>query len=230
MHKQMKYDLARGASKMKKTTLLRILGLALFTLGIGLLVLNKNQKDNAGINNTESIDSEITQEVSLASSGIQKPKLKDLIKKNLDAQIKSVQEKADNSSILLKPRSYTEAEINQMTIEEFKDLALATEANLPTVNDIRKLPPGALHHVPAPVIQAGKDLGLIKEILIAHPNFTDEANVLYENCSEKDELPQSVRALCLTNLIQNKKAQGIKLNLASYPKEIVELTKLVIDI
>lgn len=214
---------------MKKTTLLRFSGLALLILGLVLFSMSKNQKNKE----LELASLDITQEVSLTSSAVEKtekPSLKDLIKKNLEAQEKSVVENETNKPILLKKRNYSEAEIQRMTIEEFKDLATSTEASLPTISDIRKLPPGALHHVPEPVIQAGRDLGLVKEILAVHPSFTDEANVLYENCSDKDELPQSVRALCLTNLIQNKKAQGEKLNLSLYPKEIVELTKLVIDI
>lgn len=215
---------------MKKTTLLRFSGLALLILGLVLISIYQDQKKSELALQENDL---VSQEVSLTSSAIEKsekPSLKDLIKKNLQAQEKSVAENLANKPMILQKRNYTEAEIQKMTIEEFKDLAMTTEANLPTIGDIRKLPPGALHHVPEPVIQAGKDLGLIKEILVVHPNFTEEANILYENCSEKDELPQSVRALCLTNLIQNKKSQGEKLNLSSYPKEIVELTKLVIDI
>lgn len=214
---------------MKKTTLLRFSGLALLILGLVLFSMSKNQKKKE----LELADLEITQEVSLTNSAVEKnekPSLKDLIKKNLEAQEKSVVENEANKPILLKKRNYTEAEIQNMSLQEFKDLLSTTEANLPTIADIRKLPPGALHHVPEPVIQAGRDLGLLKEVLAVHPNYTEEANTLYENCSEKDELPQSVRALCLTNLIQNKKAQGEKLNLSLYPKEIVELSKLVIDI
>ena len=214
---------------MKKTTLLRFSGLALLILGLVLFSMSKNQKKKE----LELADLEITQEVSLTNSAVEKnekPSLKDLIKKNLEAQEKSVVENEANKPILLKKRNYTEAEIQNMSLQEFKDLLSTTEANLPTIADIRKLPPGALHHVPEPVIQAGRDLGLLKEVLAVHPNYAEEANTLYENCSEKDELPQSVRALCLTNLIQNKKAQGEKLNLSLYPKEIVELSKLVIDI
>lgn len=217
---------------MKKTTLLRFSGLALLTLGLVLLSLHQKQQ-NSGQNETNLVDTEVVQEISLSSSAVDKSKktsLKELIKNNLQAQEKSVTEAITKKSILLQKRNYTEEEIQQMTLEEFKELTKATEAGLPSTDDIRKLPPGALHHVPVPVIQAGKDLGLVKEILAIHPNYTEEANALYENCSEKDDLPQSVRALCLTNLIQNKKAQGEKLNLSLYPKEIVELTKLVIDI
>lgn len=216
---------------MNRKNLLNLSGLGLLILGLVLFSISRNQKNKE--NELLSLDNEISQDVSLTSSAVEKtnkPNLKDLIKKNLEAQEKSVVINESNKPIILKKRNYTEIEIKNMSLEEFKDLLSTTEANLPTIADIRKLPPGALHHVPQPVIQAGRDLGLLKEILAEHPDYTGEANTLYENCSEKDELPQSVRALCLTNLIQNKKASGEKLNLSIYPKEIVELSKLVIDI
>lgn len=216
---------------MKKKALLRFSGLALLVLGLVLLNLTrdgKNIEKTADLN----INDEISQEVSLTSAGIQKPttNLKELIKKNLAAQEKSVQDLEAQKSLLLKKRIYTEAEIAKMTEAEFNSVLTETEAALPTIHDIRKLPPGALHHVPAPVIQAGRDLGLIKEILSVHPEYVTVANSFYENCAERDDRPQAVRALCLTNLLQNKESLGEKVNLSMYPKEIVELTKLVIDI
>lgn len=218
---------------MKKTTLLRFSGLALLILGLVLFSMAKNQMKNP-VEIAENLDQlEVTQEVSLTNSGIQKTEKRDL-KSIIQENLKKQQEVADNLGAnkpqILQKRSYTEAEINNMSVEEFKIVLDTTEAQLPTIKDIRALPPGALHHVPTPIIQAGKDMGLIKEILAVHPDYRQEAVGFYEVCAENDDRPQAVRALCLTNLIQIKKENGEKLNTASYPKEIVELSKLVIDL
>ncbi|MCK6596156.1 MAG: hypothetical protein L6Q33_13230 [Bacteriovoracaceae bacterium] len=218
---------------MKKTTLLRFSGLALLILGLVLFSMAKNQKKNPVEIAEDPELLEVTQEVSLTNAGLQKTEkrdLKSLIQQNLKKQQEEVENKISAQPQILQKRSYTESEIANMSVEEFKIVLDTTEAQLPTIKDIRSLPPGALHHVPTPIIQAGKDMGLIKEILAVHPDYRQEAQGFYEICAENDDRPQAVRALCLTNLIQLKKENGEKLNTASYPKEIVELSKLVIDL
>lgn len=156
--------------------------------------------------------------------------LKAIIAGNLKKQEEMVERKDfDDSSLLVRERVYTESEINEMSETQFIALLAETESKLPTVNDIRKLPPGALHRTPAPVIQAGKDLGLLKEVLKVHESYEREAQVFYKKCALTVERPTSVKALCLTNLIEIKKKNGEKLNLAAFPADIVALTKLITD-
>jgi hypothetical protein len=156
--------------------------------------------------------------------------LKAIIAGNLKIQEEMVERKDfDDGSLLVRERAYTEAEINEMSEVEFKALLIETEAKLPTVNDIKKLPAGALHRTPAPVMQAGKDLGLLKEILKVHEAYERDAADFYKKCALTKERPISVKALCLTNLIEIKKKSGEKLNLSAYPNEVVELTRLITD-
>lgn len=156
--------------------------------------------------------------------------LKAIIAGNLKKQEEMVERKDfDDGSLLVRERVYTEAEINDMSEVEFKALLVETEAKLPTVNDIKKLPAGALHRTPAPVMQAGKDLGLLKEILKVHESYERDAADFYKKCAQTLERPISVKALCLTNLIEIKKKNGEKLNLAAYPTDVVELTRLITD-
>ena len=156
--------------------------------------------------------------------------LKEIIAGNLKKQDEMVERKDfDDGSLLVRERVYTEAEINNMSEVEFKALLVETEAKLPTVNDIKKLPPGALHHTPAPVMQAGKDLGLLKEVLKVHESYERVAVDFYKKCALTVERPMAVKALCLTNLIEIKKKNGEKLNLAAYPSDVVELTRLITD-
>jgi hypothetical protein len=156
--------------------------------------------------------------------------LKEIIAGNLQKQEEMVERKDfDDASLLVRERVYTEAEINNMSEVEFRALLVETEAKLPTVGDIRKLPAGALHRTPAPVMQAGKDLGLLKEVLKVHESYERDAVDFYKKCALTKERPMSVKALCLTNLIEIKKKNGEKLNLAAYPSDVVELTRLITD-
>ena len=157
--------------------------------------------------------------------------LKAIIAGNLKKQEEMVERKDfDDGSLLLRERVYTEAEINEMSEVEFKALLVETEAKLPTVSDIKKLPAGALHRTPAPVMQAGKDLGLLKEVLKVHESYEREAAIFYKKCALTVERPISVKALCLTNLIEIKKKNGEKINLAAFPSDVVELTRLITDL
>lgn len=157
--------------------------------------------------------------------------LKAIIADNLKMQEEMVERKGfEDTSLLVRERVYTETEINEMSEVEFKALLVETEAKLPTVSDIKKLPAGALHRTPAPIMQAGKDLGLLKEVLKVHESYERDAVVFYKKCALTAERPISVKALCLTNLIEIKKKNGEKLNLAAYPKDVVELTRLITDL
>jgi hypothetical protein len=156
--------------------------------------------------------------------------LKSVIAKNLEKQSEMVERKDFDDSLLVQERFYTENEINEMTEPQFKSLLKDIELKLPLLSDLKKLPPGALHTTPAPVMQAGKDLGLIKEILKVHESYEREALVFYESCAGNAERPTPVRALCLTNLVIIKKKNGERVNLKSYPAQLVELTKMVTDL
>lgn len=200
------------------SALVTVLALALLVL-VGSRYLN-SQKNIA----SDDMKSQLT------PNEQKKKGLKEIIAGNLQKQEEMVERKDfEDSSLLVRERVYTETEINNMSELEFKALLVETEAKLPTVNDIRKLPPGALHRTPAPVMQAGKDLGLLKEILKVHESYERDATVFYKKCALTKERPMSVKALCLTNLIEIKKKNGEKLNLAAYPKDVVELTRLITD-
>lgn len=181
----------------------------------------KSQKNELGAPNEET-----------QKSADNKPRgLKAIIAGNLKKQ-EDMQERTDfdDSTLLVRERVYTENEINEMSEVQFRELLKETESKLPTIGDIRKLPPGALHRTPAPVMQAGKDLGLLKEVLKVHESYEKDALVFYEKCAKTKERPMPVKALCLTNLIEIKKKNGEKINLSAYPTEVVELTKLITEL
>jgi hypothetical protein len=157
--------------------------------------------------------------------------LKAIIAGNLKKQEEMIERKDfDDSDLLVRERVYTEREINEMNETEFTSLVKETELKLPKLSDIKKLPPAALHRTPAPVMQAGKDLGLLKEVIKVHESYEKIAAVMYQRCAKDAKRPTPVRALCLTDLIQYKKKNGDKINTADYPSNLIDLTKMITDI
>lgn len=210
-------------------------GLSAITIFLALvitLVIGSRYLKSQNANISNDIKSKLTPTPKEKDLTETKPRgLRAIFAENLKKQEEMAEKKGpETSNILLKERNYTEVEINEMTESEFRDLLKETESKLPTISDIRQLPPGALHYTPAPVMQAGKDLGLLKEILSVHESYEREAVTFYDKCAKTKERPVAIKALCLTNLIEIKKKNGMKINLNSYPKDIVELTKLITDI
>ncbi len=158
------------------------------------------------------------------------PVLKTLIQQNLAKQQELAAKQINDDLVLEKERIYTEQEINEMTEEKFIVLLKDTEKRLPIRSDIKKIPAGALHRTPEIIIQAGRDLGLIKEVLKIHESYERVAAPFYKSCAKNEEGTTPVRALCLTDLIQIKKKNGQALNINEFPSQIVELSKMVTDI
>jgi hypothetical protein len=148
----------------------------------------------------------------------------------LSPLIKTKPSKSKNENDLQKERVYTETEIKEMTEEKFVDLLNDLEKRLPLKSDLKSLPAASLHHTPALILMAGRDLGLIKEVLKFHPNFEMKAESLYLNCAKNEWGVTPIRALCLTNLWEIKKRKGQTLKTYEYPEQIVNLAKMVIDI
>ncbi len=189
-------------------------------------------------NNNEIINVNKSQ-LTLLNTAKKVPGLKTIIAKQLEKQQDKQGNKQENSSdnsqsqtpdLITAERHYTEQELQNMTQSHFSDLLKETEKKLPKLSDIKQLPPGALHHTPILIIQAGRDLGVIKEVLKSHGSYTKLAIPFYENCAKDDEGTTPVRAMCLTNLIAIKKSNNESLNLAEYPQRLIELSKMVTDI
>ena len=166
-----------------------------------------------------------------AKKTVQKiPGLKTLIANNIAKQNAIAEEQVGDQNILTAERIYTEQEINEMSEVKFIDLLKETERRLPKLADIKKLPPGALHRTPPIVLQAGRDLGVIKEVLKVHESYSRVVAPFYKSCAKDDTGTTPVRALCLTNLIEINKKNNQSLNLKEYPDKLIELSKMVTDI
>lgn len=162
------------------------------------------------------------------------PVLKSLIQQNLAKQEElarqSAAQEAASENVLVKERVYTEQELSEMSEEKFVELLKDTTIRLPKLSDIKKIPPGVLHHTPAIILAAGRELGLIKEILKIHESYERAALPFYKSCAQNTEGTTPVRALCLTNLIEISRKNGQSIKTTGYPGNIVELAKMVTEI
>lgn len=198
-----------------------VLAVATLVLLGSLFLRAKNRSD----------PNDIKRQLTVENTNENRPKgLKALIAANLKKQEEMTERTDfDNSTLLVRERAYTESEINEMTEAQFVVLVKETELKLPKLSDIKNLPPQALHRTPAPVMQAGKDLGLLKEVIKVHESFDKVAAQLYESCAKDAQRPTPVRALCLTDLILYKKKNGEKINKNDYPATLIDLTKMITD-
>lgn len=174
---------------------------------------------------TEDIKNKLT----LINKAKKVPALSKIIEKNLEQQDTSAQASAGNNLINQK-RIYTEREIALMNESDFAGLLQETQKRLPKRSDLKAIPPGALHRTPPAIIEAGHELGLIKEVLKMHESFEALAVPFYKSCAKDEAGTTPVRALCLTNLIEIKKKNGQDLNMKEYPQNIIDLAKMVTDL
>jgi hypothetical protein len=211
---------------MQKRTFSPAFSALVFTLiCIGVAVFLHHKKDRELIDLNES-------KSKLTDDGVVKKasNLKELIKKNLLKQEAAEIPDPALADVLTRERTYTELEINEMTERQFTDLLKDTLRKLPKKSDLKQLPPGALHRTPAIVIQAGRDLGVIKEVLKVHESYERAATPFYKTCAKDETGVTPVRALCLTNLIEIRKKNNEDLNLKEFPNQLVELSKMVTEI
>ncbi|MBC7537230.1 MAG: hypothetical protein H7281_00295 [Bacteriovorax sp.] len=200
---------------------------ALILLSISLLIVGfmayLHYKNSDLLNDNKS-------KLTLLNTAKKVPLLKNLIAKNLAKQNAMAEAQVTDQNVLTVERVYTEEEINEMTESKFVELLKDTERRLPKLTDLKKIPPGALHHTPPLIILAGRDLGVIKEVLKVHESYERVAAPFYKSCAKNDEGTTPVRALCLTNLIEIKRKKNENLNLKDYPERLIALSKMITDI
>lgn len=197
--------------------------LAFIAAGVFVYQSNKKDRELIALNETKS-------QLTDAEEAPKKPGLQEIIKKNLARQEEAQNPLPAQENVLMRERLYTESELNEMSEGQFEELLKDTERKLPRVSDLKKLPAGALHRTPPAVIQAGRDLGVIREVLKIHESYDRIAAPFYKSCASDNEGVTPVRALCLTNLIEIKKKNGETLNLKEFPNQLIELSKMVTEI
>jgi hypothetical protein len=84
-------------------------------------------------------------------------------------------------------------------LKEKIELALK---QLPSPKDISKLTSREVHHTPKVISSIGQILGEIKEIYIQHPHLRPQALEFYKKCATDSKAMNSVKTLCLINIVK----------------------------
>ena len=209
-----------------------LLSLALILAGVSMYL---NHKKNRSLNATKN---QLTLENNLKNSPENTPVdstttqtiAAETHSTPLDQSVSNQTEAEVKNDFITKERQYTEIELSQMSELQFTELLKETQRRLPKLSDIKKIPEGALHHTPELVMEAGRNLGVIKEVLKSHESYEKVALPFYFECAKNEEGSTPVRALCLTNLIELHRKIKKPLNLKEFPSQVVELSRLVTDI
>lgn len=108
------------------------------------------------------------------------------------------------------------------TSQDFREALNSVYQKIPTIEQIKELPPKELHHMPRPLQVMGIYMGDLKEILKQRHDFYSEGMRYYRNCALNPQFMSAIRSLCLANLIEfgDEREDGLE---GRYPKEIIDL-------
>lgn len=134
-----------------------------------------------------------------------------------------------DETMLANERIYTQSELDHMTRAEFQHTLLDIKRKLPKLSEIKKIPDAALHHTPSLVLKAGRDISVVAEVTALHPEYEIDALNFYDACARNPQGVTTVKALCLTNIIEINNKNKQTTDLSIYPKEIVDLSRMVIE-
>ncbi len=98
----------------------------------------------------------------------------------------------------------------RLSTEEFRTMTAKVAKDLPTKKSVQGISEKDAHTLPAPMVEAGRQLGLIAQAVANEPSLANDAYLFYEKCAGSDQYLDAVRALCFSNY----KGYGSKLGLA----------------
>jgi hypothetical protein len=122
-------------------------------------------------------------------------------------------------------------EKNQMNLQSFRDLTVSAQEKLPTLSQIRKLTLEEVHHTPELLRTAGLILSQVAQALHDNENLASEAASFYEGCYSREDLPSSIRGLCLADHRNIRLKWGDRAEWTSHeaqqPAEILRLAEAI---
>lgn len=117
---------------------------------------------------------------------------------------------------------------NDKSPADFKQALSSVYQSIPTIEQIRELPPQEVHHMPRPLQVMGIYMADLKEILQERHEFYSEGMLYYRNCALNPKFMSAIRSLCLANLVEfgDERVDGLE---GRYPQEIIDLAMQVSD-
>ncbi len=117
----------------------------------------------------------------------------------------------------------------------FKEYIKKVESVSPTLDQVQNLDEHEIHHTPEILTDFARKLGYIKEHLI-YKNLKNkklyirEAQDFYNNCARDNNSFDSIRSLCLSNLLLLNAKYEQQTDLDIYPDKIIRLSHNILDL
>lgn len=111
-------------------------------------------------------------------------------------------------------------------VVDFQDRRDELILELPLVTDLQDLKEGEAHHITPGLLQTGRRLSSLKELVLKYPELKplqEEANDFYETCAGDRDFPTSIRSLCLFSRLQLAKNREEAFDISPYPLEIKQM-------
>lgn len=126
-------------------------------------------------------------------------------------------------------------------IDEMRDFSNSTNkeiqsflnegyAQFPKQKDLQKKSQGQVHFIPVEVKLTGEFISKVVTTSRSNKQFKDEAYPFFSKCARDEELPTTVRALCLSHYLRWAKDKGDKIDTAGLPKKVIELSNLTLQL
>jgi len=118
-----------------------------------------------------------------------------------------------------------------ITLQEFTATTQQTLRSLPNRGQIAQLSEAEVQHTPMLVVQAGRKLGQILEMLDAHPELAQQGARFYTDCALQANGVTTIRALCLANLreLSRKHQMPLPSEVENLPAQVKKLADLAND-
>ncbi|MGZ3651590.1 MAG: hypothetical protein ACXVB9_15440 [Bdellovibrionota bacterium] len=117
--------------------------------------------------------------------------------------------------------------VNSTTTSTFAKRAEEVQASLPTLDKIKTLSAEEVHSTPVAVLEAGLKLGELAETIEKDPTLAPEGIAFYGKCARRSDISSSIRALCLSDLRELSKKQGLTADESGIPAEIARKTDVL---
>ncbi len=144
-----------------------------------------------------------------------------------ESPIKSKEKPKEEKASQTRQKDSLELNENQKkALQQFERRAQEIQSKLPRKADLQKLEDDQVHSIPQELLQTGRQLGQLKEMVLRYPDnpvLQERAKEFYKNCADDEGYPTSIRSLCLFNRLQLAKNSGEDFDISPYPLEIKEL-------
>lgn len=116
-------------------------------------------------------------------------------------------------------------EVKQLTFPQFQRKLKKVQTNFPRRDNKDLKVSGKL---PKHLLESGHELRELQKISQHRPEFARAGLDFFIHCSQDEELISTLHSVCLSHALKLSPRLNHKIELASYPQDVVELAQLVL--